>query len=181
VEKESVQLRPVRGDDLWLFERKAVDPDAGGAFNWTGYKDLAGVRRQYERDGLIGPDGGRLIVANDDIVMGDAAWSKVTYGIPAWWCWSIGISLLPEFRRQGFGTRAQLLLVGYLFDTTSAERVQAYTDVENIAEQRSLERVGFAKEGTIRSVQFRSGQWCDVFIYGMLRADFYRLSPVGRE
>jgi hypothetical protein len=35
VETEPVSLRPARLDDLWMFERLATDPDAGGPFNWS--------------------------------------------------------------------------------------------------------------------------------------------------
>jgi RimJ/RimL family protein N-acetyltransferase len=41
--------------------------------------------------------------------------------------------IVPEFRGQGYGTAAQRLLTGYLFATTTAHRVEAGTDVENLA------------------------------------------------
>jgi RimJ/RimL family protein N-acetyltransferase len=169
VNNASVQLRPVHSDDLWLFERQAVDPDAGGNFNWSGYKNVARIRNQLGQDGLVNQDGGRLCVLSDGVVAGNVLWNKATYGIPEWWCWNIGIALLPEFRGKGIGSTAQLLLVNYLFDTTAVERVEAYTDVENKAEQRALEHIGFTQEGTLRAAQFRNGQWCDLFLYSLLR------------
>ncbi|MEV6924310.1 GNAT family protein [Dactylosporangium sp. NPDC051485] len=167
-----VVLRPATVADVWLFERQADEPDAAGTFNWSGYRDIAGTRRRLEENRLIGPDNGCLLVVHEDKIAGSVVWSKFTYGMPTWCCWNIGISLLPEFRGKGYGTQAQRLLVSYLFDTSPFERIEAYTDVENIAEQRALDKAGFKLEGTIRSAQFRQGRWCDLFLYSVLRDEF---------
>jgi RimJ/RimL family protein N-acetyltransferase len=86
-------------------------------------------------------------------------------------CWNIGIDLVPEGRGQGFGTEAQRLLAGYLFATTKVNRVEASTDVENMSEQRSLEKAGFTREGVVRGAQFRGGSFHDLVVYARLRSD----------
>lgn len=169
MDETAIHLRPISEDDFWLFQRQAVDPDAIGEFNWSGFKSLARFRQQYEKDGMLGDDGGRLIIMCDDAVVGNLLWGRTTYGMPDWWCWNIGITVLPEFRNQGIGTTAQRLLVRHLFETTVAERIEAYTDIDNIAEQRALEKVGFTKDGLIRCAQFRRGQWRDLYLYSILR------------
>lgn len=83
--------------------------------------------------------------------------------------YEIGIALLPEHRGHGVGTTAQRLLVEYLFDNTPAHRLQAYTEVENTAEQRALEKVGFEREGVLRAVVYRAGKWRDSVLYALLR------------
>jgi RimJ/RimL family protein N-acetyltransferase len=172
VAQPSVRLRPVREDDFWLFERNAGSPDAVGEFNWSGYRDVAALHRQYEVNRLIGPDAGRLVVVLDEDVVGDVSWTKVTYGTPSWWCWNIGVSLLPEFRGRGAGSAAQSLLVGYLFETTATPRIEAWTDVDNVAERRALEKAGLVREGVLRSTQFRAGGWRDVVVYSVLRTEW---------
>ncbi|MEJ3747687.1 GNAT family protein [Actinomycetes bacterium KLBMP 9797] len=164
-----VALRPAVAADFWLFERQAVDPGAGGVFNWSGFKDVGRMRRRFDENGLVGPDDGCLIVVAGETVAGTVVWHKAVYGAPAWSCWNIGISLLPEHRGRGVGTRAQRQLVSYLLDTTPVTRIEAYTDVENHAEQRALEKAGFVREGTLRSTQFREGRWRDMVIYSVLR------------
>ena len=73
--------------------------------------------------------------------------------------YEIGISLLPEHRGRGIGTTAQRMIVGYLFNTTVAHRIQAATEEDNLAERRSLESAGFRCEGTNRGVAFfRAGK-----------------------
>ena len=163
-------LRPATAADFWLFERQAVDPEAGGTFNWAGFRDVHATRRRLDETGLITPDGGCLIVEHDDTVAGTVVWGKVSYGTAAWSCWNIGIALLPEHRGKGVGTEAQRRLAGYLFDTGPVQRVEAYTDVENVAEQRALEKAGFTREGVLRSTQFREGRWRDLVMYSLIRA-----------
>lgn len=84
-------------------------------------------------------------------------------------CFEVGIALLPDHRGQGVGTAAQGLMVQYLFDNTMAHRLQAFTEVDNIAEQRALEKVGFQREGVLRAHFFRAGKWRDSVLYARLR------------
>ena len=85
--------------------------------------------------------------------------------------WMIGIDLLAEARGQGYGAEAQRLLAEWLFENTSANRVEAQTDVENLPEARSLERAGFTREGVLRGAQFRGGSYHDLAVFSRLRSD----------
>jgi RimJ/RimL family protein N-acetyltransferase len=58
-----------------------------------------------------------------------------------------------------------------LFSTTLANRLEATTEVDNIAEQRALERAGFVREGVLRGSGFVRGQWRDGVMYSRLRDD----------
>ena len=69
------------------------------------------------------------------------------------------------------GTAAQRLLVEHLLATTTAHRIWAGTEVDNLAEQRALEKCGFRREGLLRGAYFRDGRWRDSLIYGLLRED----------
>lgn len=75
------------------------------------------------------------------------------------------------WRGRGIGWRAQDKLGEYLFEHTSARRIQPGTHPENVAEQRSLEKAGFQLEGVIRSCEFRAGRWRDGWLYSRLRDD----------
>jgi hypothetical protein len=56
-------------------------------------------------------------------------------------------------------------------------RVEADTETQNIAEQRALEKCGFAREGVLRSTVFRDGQWRDIARYSLLRDDIASDKP----
>jgi RimJ/RimL family protein N-acetyltransferase len=66
---------------------------------------------------------------------------------------------------------AQALLVDFCFAHTTTNRVEAHTDVENVAEQRALEAAGFLREGRIRGAQWRDGAYRDGFLYAVLPGD----------
>jgi RimJ/RimL family protein N-acetyltransferase len=85
--------------------------------------------------------------------------------------WMIGIELVPEARGRGYGTEAQRLLADWLFETTELNRVEAQTDIDNVAEARSLARAGFTREGVLRGAQFRAGRYHDLVVYSRLRSD----------
>jgi RimJ/RimL family protein N-acetyltransferase len=78
---------------------------------------------------------------------------------------------MPEHRGNGYGTQAQRLIAGYLFANTLIERLEASTDVENIAEQRALEKAGYTREGVLRHAQFRAGAWRDLVLFSRIRSD----------
>ena len=53
-------------------------------------------------------------------------------------------------------------------------RVEAHTDVENVAEQRALSKAGFTREGVVRGAQWRDGAYRDGLLYSILRAEWSR-------
>jgi RimJ/RimL family protein N-acetyltransferase len=91
--------------------------------------------------------------------------------VPGHGCVEIGTLLLPEHRGRGLGSAVQALLADYLFSTTPVNRLEAFTEVDNVAEQRALERAGFVREGVLRGRGFARGEWRDAVVYGRLRSD----------
>ena len=66
----------------------------------------------------------------------------------------------------------QRQLVELFFRHTPVNRVEAHTDVDNVAEQRALEKVGMTREGTTRGAQWRNGAFRDGYSYSVLRAEW---------
>jgi RimJ/RimL family protein N-acetyltransferase len=175
-----ITLRPVAEDDLDVMVRFAVEPGALGEFEWTGFTDATVTRRRWEEDRLLAEDSSYLAVVLDEhTFIGYVVWRDIsgapTRGAPKRLArvlrYGIGIVLLPEYRGKGYGTEAQRQLVDYLFATTPVHRIDASTEAGNVAEQRSLEKVGFQREGVVRAAGYRNGQWVDGVLYGILRDD----------
>ena len=59
----------------------------------------------------------------------------------------------------------------YLFAHSQVNRIEAGTEINNIAEQRALEKAGFSREGIIRGSAFQGGRWHDGVLYSVLRAE----------
>jgi RimJ/RimL family protein N-acetyltransferase len=167
---DAVRLRPVEESDLALLLRGEWNPDVAGEFQWFGFKmdKVRKLERRWHSDGLIGKESSYLaVIVGEDTCAGCVDWRPTgPYGN-----YEIGVGLFPEHRGRGIGTEAQRQLVGYLFATTTAHRIQAGTEVDNVAEQRALEKIGFQREGINRGVVFRAGRWRDGLMYGLLRED----------
>lgn len=167
---DQVTLRPVAEDDLSFLELMTNDPARAGQHEWRGWSNPGSLRRGWAETGLLGDTGGMLMVVRGADRVGCVSWRKTQTGAIAY-CWSLGIGLAPEFRGRGYGTTAHRLIVRYLFAHTQVNRIQAETEITNIAEQRALERAGFTREGVARGAAFRAGQWRDNVLYGVLRAE----------
>lgn len=50
---------------------------------------------------------------------------------------------VPDQRNMGYGTEAQKFLIMHLFERMAVENVEMYTDLENLAQQRCLLKLGF--------------------------------------
>ena len=167
---DHVMLRLVAEDDLNILDRLTQDPDATGEFAWLGWHDLIRFRQWWAENRLISDDVGILMVVRGEERLGFVSWYKVR-STPGYYYWNIGIALLPEARGQGYGTQAQRVLARYLFAHTTVQRIEAATEVDNVAEQRALEKAGFTRDGIHRATGWRDGAHRDGVWYSMLRTD----------
>ena len=166
-----VRLRALSLGDADLIE--AADTQLADPFNWAGFRSPGSLHARIADRTVITPSNGQLAVvdAGEELV-GNVDYRSVRTGASdSSFCWAIGVSLLPEHRGRGFGAAAQRELGRYLFTTTSAVRVEADTEVDNVAEQHSLERAGFTREGVRRQSMFHNGQWRDTVVYAALRGE----------
>jgi RimJ/RimL family protein N-acetyltransferase len=84
----------------------------------------------------------------------------------------MGYSLVPSERGKGYCSEAVNIMVDYIFLSKEIERIQAHTDVRNVASQKILEKAGFKKEGTIRKFFFVGGELRDAYLYSILREEW---------
>jgi RimJ/RimL family protein N-acetyltransferase len=166
-----VRLRDATLDDadrLDAWERQR------SAFNDFGF-DPEPIDREALKAGPLRNDHHGLLIVEvvaDGRPIGTVSWHEVRYGPnPESAALNFGIELIADARGHGYGTDAQVLLAEYLFSETSINRLEAGTDVENIPEQRSLEKAGFRREGIARGCQYRAGTYHDLVVYARTRSD----------
>jgi RimJ/RimL family protein N-acetyltransferase len=162
------RLRPARADEADLLATWRADPQTEFE-DWgdppPGIAATENIPQPHGMDELV-------ITGGDDVPIGTISWHQVLNGPNVGSiALDIGIALRPEHRGHGHGARAQRMVAEYLFRSFAVHRVQASTDVDNVAEQRALERAGFAREGLLRGAQWRAGAWHDLVSYARLRDD----------
>ncbi|NUR31248.1 MAG: GNAT family N-acetyltransferase [Catenulispora sp.] len=170
----TVRLRAMTLEDCTIIEANPPTPDSD-RFSYFGIPMPGRFRKKLESGGAHPKPGevhGLLSIEAEGSYIGFVSWHPVPYGPVDAPAANFGIGLLESARGKGYGTTAQKLLVAYLFQTTTVYRVEASTDVENVAEQRSLEKVGMMREGVIRGAHYREGRYNDMVLYGITRADY---------
>jgi RimJ/RimL family protein N-acetyltransferase len=172
--KPRVRLRDATLEDADTIDILQRAQRADGGFNDFGMPFEAVDREALAKGPLRNDDNNLLLIERiaDAAVIGTVSWHRVRYGPnPESDGWMFGIDLIAEARGEGYGTEAQRLIAKYLFETTPMHRVEASTDVNNIAERRALEKAGFTREGVNRGAQFRAGSWHDLVMYARVRED----------
>lgn len=96
---------------------------------------------------------------------------------------TIGYSLAHAYWGKGLMREALLAVVDYLFTGLTEvylQRLQAWTQSENVSSVRLLERLGFTFEGRLRQLFFWHGLYKDVSCYSLLRDEYLpRSLPCG--
>ena len=86
----------------------------------------------------------------------------------------IGFTLAPAYQNRGYAAEAVRAMLDHLFRVRGLHKVSAEADARNIASARLLERVGFVREGLLRSHTWIKGEWTDDLIYGLLADEWLR-------
>ena len=159
----TVSLRPYAPGDGGMLARSDSEFDDFGP---------AGVDPTRQLPGCNLDGQGGLVICEDGRPVGGLSWHYTQWGPTAGSrCVMIGIGLDRDARGRGIGSQAQRLVVDLIFRHTRVNRVEAATEVDNIAERRSLEKAGFTADGVIRGSMWRRGQFHDQVLYSRLRSD----------
>lgn len=170
-------LRPLRDSDVAAMYAVFSEPRVTRYWStppWTKLeqavafveRDLAAMRvGDYLRLGLERLDGGALIGQCTLFNLAQPSRrAELGYamGIGAW--------------GQGFMHEALVALLNHGFAALKLNRVEADIDPRNAASARSLERLGFQREGLLRERWIVAGEVCDSCLYGLLARDWQRLA-----
>jgi ribosomal-protein-alanine N-acetyltransferase len=84
----------------------------------------------------------------------------------------LGYALAQESWGQGYMGEALRSLVDYTFNTLNLRRLEADVDPRNGASIRTLERLGFQREGFLRERWHVAGEIQDALFYGLLKREW---------
>jgi len=142
---ESIVLRPWSEDDAPAVYRACQDREIQ---HW-----MPIIPRPYTLDdarafvtGAGGPDRNQLAIVEQGMVIGSIALrvDDSNTGRIGYWCVS-------QARGRGITTRALRRLCRHALDELGLDRLELITDSDNVASQRVAEKVGFRREGVLRS------------------------------
>jgi len=159
-----VNLSIVEKEDLPLIAEWTANPDFLGEYVSLWQKSKAEWQKRY--DNLLAEEKWFFIEKKDGTKVG------FIQHFPIESFQDLGYLLIPGERGKGYCSEAVELIVDYLFLSKDIVRIQAQTDVGNVASQKILEKAGFKKEGTIRKNEFIRGEWRDRCLYGILREEW---------
>ena len=86
----------------------------------------------------------------------------------------IGYALGRAHWGNGYMHEALQATLGYAFEVLDLNRIEADVDPRNQASIRTLERLGFQREGLLRERWLVGGEIQDSFFYGLLRRDWVK-------
>ena len=170
VESARLRIRPFRRDDadrlhgyLSLAEVYRFEPGEP--------VDLAGARSLAE-ERSAGSGFLALELRSEERLIGHLSWHPLD---PARLrTWELGFIVDPGFQRRGYASEGARAWIEHAFATLAVHRVVAHCHPDNIASWRTLERVGFEREGRFRQDDFfrtdAAGRpiWQDTLLYALL-------------
>jgi RimJ/RimL family protein N-acetyltransferase len=81
----------------------------------------------------------------------------------------VGFILRRDLWGQGIASEALAAVADWGFERLELNSIEAQLDSENVASQRTLERVGFRREGLLRQSYYDGHTYRDTLVYGLLR------------
>ncbi len=168
----TLRVRIPRPDDAAALFREGSNAEVTRWFSWGPYEDegqaaaylarLPNERARGEQLDLLvehlesGPIG---ISGLSELSRRDRRATIGTWLGRAWW-------------GTGANTESKALMCHLAFVVLGLDRVGSYTNVDHARSQRALERLGFQREGVLRSFHRHGDRVLDVAVYGLLRAEW---------
>ncbi len=83
----------------------------------------------------------------------------------------IGFVLSKNYWGQGIAQEALKAAIKYGVEYMNLNRIEALIEPPNVASQKLVERLGFLREGLLRSYEYYCGKFDDLYMYSLLKSD----------
>lgn len=169
---ERLVLRPLQESDVDALFAIHSDPEVMRYWStpeWTDSapaqviidRDLAQTSKDHLRLGIAVAQSGALI-GTCTLFSINAACRRA----------EVGYALGSAAWGQGYMHEALTALIGYGFGTLNLNRIEADIDPRNAGSAKTLERLGFLKEGYLRERWIVGDEISDTTLYGLLHRDW---------
>lgn len=136
-------LRQITEDDLEQLSQWSCSPEAYGDYLSPEYLTYEECYERLKNNTYWNDHSRRMIIALRDVGKSIGTirfWQKLNDYTTAMVALKIAE---PEFRGKGHGTEAQLGMIHHLFTSWTYKTVEMMTDLDNVPQQRCLEKLGF--------------------------------------
>ena len=163
------RLRPFAIGDLPLVREASSDPYipliSTVPAEYTDAAGLAFIARQNDRVDSGAGYPFAIARGDDDVAVGHVGvWPRPSDRERA----SVGYWVAPSWRGRGAASCAVRALSDWAFWFLGIQRLEAYVEPWNMASQRTVEAVGYVREGTMRSWQAVGIHRKDMYMYSLL-------------
>lgn len=91
-------------------------------------------------------------------------------------CWLM-IGIAPQYQAKGYGKETMQLLLRFAFTELNLHRVQLTVFEHNEHAIVLYEKLGFKREGTFREYLHRNNRRYEMYLYGLLRHEYFSEKP----
>lgn len=175
LQQTPVSLREVTHADVAamteMMVRNRADVERVGPANSDGFFTTAGMTRRIDQviDESARGERRYWTIRVDGALAGDISLSHIQRG--ALQNANVGYMVDVAFRGRGVATAAVRLAVESAFGELGLHRLEAGVMPSNVGSQRVLERAGFTRVGTTRSLLYIAGRWEDHILYELVGPD----------
>lgn len=169
---EKVTLRLFKREDLETYIAKVNDFDMRGDYLPLHINNPMDLQKQFNDNNLMTEDYGRFMIVekNTDRMLGYIVFFKTTHYMAGL---EVGYVIFnKEDHGKGYCSDAMKLITKWLFEAKQINRLQISADSGNVASGKVAEKCGYQKEGILRGAAFSRGEYNDLVMMGMTRADF---------
>ncbi len=168
----TLRVRIPRPDDADALFALARDEEVTRWFSWGPYEHVREARAYLERLPAQRAAGEQLDLVVERIDAGPIGVSGLSELSVRDRRASIGTWLGRDWWGTGANAETKALMCHLGFAVLGLERIGGYANVEHSRSQRALERLGFRREGVLRSFHRHGGRPLDVAVYALLRAEW---------
>jgi RimJ/RimL family protein N-acetyltransferase len=112
-----------------------------------------------------------VALADNDVVIGTTTLFQVNLDQGRA---EVGYALARDYWGQGYMNEALQSLLEYAFSILNLRRLEADVDPRNAGSIRTLERLGFQREGFLRERWHVAGEIQDAYFYGLLKREWLK-------
>lgn len=172
LETERTLLRPIRRADAEALHAILADPEVMRYMETAPHRDVEQTRAGIESSEEAIERGELLRWAIERRADGRLLGQIVLMLAPPQPRAEIGYFLGRESWGQGYAAEAQRAVIDHAFGELAMHRLEADVHPDNDASLRSLDRLGFEREGLLRERWVVAGVASDSVILGLLAADW---------